>query len=109
MCPSLVLIRMKGRERPRSLTASMLMALLAADPHRCINVTFRQIGLSDKLDAFSRLEEADGTLITDEISREVLDRIVEENFVCRSGSDPLKFVYRITPDGRTWAKTNREF
>ncbi len=92
---------------PYSITPRQLMAHLAADESRYMTVALNTSYLYPKESAYSCLKEADGALITDEISYAVLARVLNDKFVASNETRYHNAIYRMTPEGREWSKTTR--
>jgi hypothetical protein len=85
----------------------MLMQNLAAGEGRYLEVNFVALGDTTRANTYASLREPDGTLVTDEISRKVLDKVVLARFVFRDTSATKQMIYRLTKKGKIWAKAKR--
>ncbi len=83
------------------------MQKLAENEGRYLEVNFVALEATTRANTYASLRGPDGSLLTDKISRKVLDKVVLARFVFRDTSAGKKMIYRITEKGRIWAKAKR--
>jgi hypothetical protein len=96
----------KTTERSPAFSAKLLLRELAAKEGRYLKVLWWHSDANmRKNDARICSCEADGTTITEEVWYEAFALVVNRKLVQEDKSAPERDVYRITPEGVAWGKS----